>query len=79
MENADLRETKQIIYHSEGIDESYPKMYFLLNLSHYVKRYGHLCQFLAFLRLFNLHIPESMQNRHNSIYGTWSELGINKM
>ena len=25
MENADLRETKQIIYHSKGIDESYPK------------------------------------------------------
>ena len=31
-----------------GIDESYLKMYFLLNLSHYVKSYGHLCQFLAF-------------------------------
>ena len=26
--NADLRETKQLIYHSKGIDESYPKMYF---------------------------------------------------
>ena len=25
MENADLRETKQIIYHSKGIDEGYPK------------------------------------------------------
>ena len=47
-ENADLRETKQIIHHSKGIDESYPKMYFLLNLSHYVKRYEHLCQILAF-------------------------------
>ena len=34
--NADLPETEQIIYHSKGIDESYPKMYFLLNLSHYV-------------------------------------------
>ena len=42
MKNADLCETKQIIYHSKGIDESYPKMYFLLNLSHYVKSYGHL-------------------------------------
>ena len=40
--NADLRETKQIIYNSKGIDESYPKTYFLLNLSHYVKSYGHL-------------------------------------
>ena len=37
MGKADLRETKQIIHHSKGIDESYPKMYFLLNLSHYVK------------------------------------------
>ena len=25
-ENADLRRTKQNIYHSKGIDESYPKM-----------------------------------------------------
>ena len=35
------------IYHLKGIDESYPKMYCLLNLSHYVKSYGHLCQILA--------------------------------
>ena len=26
-------------------------MYFLLNLSHYVKSYGHLCQFLAFFTI----------------------------
>ena len=56
MENADLRETKQIIYHSKGIDESYPKMYFLLNLSHYVKSYGHLCQILAFFTMPALQI-----------------------
>ena len=31
--NAYLPETKQIINHSKGIDESYPKTYFLLNLS----------------------------------------------
>ena len=43
----DLRETKQNIYHSKGIDESYPKMCFLLNLSHCVKSYGHFCQILA--------------------------------
>ena len=48
MENANLRETKQIVYHSKGIDESYPKIYFLLNLSHYVKSYGHLYQFWHF-------------------------------
>ena len=29
-ENADHRETKQIIYQSKGIDGSYPKMYFYL-------------------------------------------------
>ena len=56
MENADLRETKQIISHSKGIDESYPKMYFLLNLSNHVKSYGHLCQILAFFMMPTLQI-----------------------
>ena len=46
MEKFDLRETKQIIYHWKGIDEIYPKMYFLLNLSYCVKRYRHFCQIL---------------------------------
>ena len=46
----DLCETKQVVYLSKGIDESYPKMYFLLNLSHYVKSYGH-CQILAFFTM----------------------------
>ena len=53
--NADLCETKQIIYVLKGIDESYPKMYFLLNLSHYVKSYGHLCQVLA---IFTMPAPQ---------------------
>ena len=56
MKNADLGETKQIIYHSKGIDASYPKMYFLLNLSHYVKSYGHLCKILAFFTMPTLQI-----------------------
>ena len=56
MKNANLRETKQIIYHSKGIDESYPKMSFLLNLSHYVKSYGYLCQILAFFTMPALQI-----------------------
>ena len=30
------------------MDERYPKVYFLLNLSHYVKSCGHFCQILAF-------------------------------
>ena len=42
--NMDLYKTKQIIYISKGFDKSYPKMYYLLNLSHCVKSYGHLCQ-----------------------------------
>ena len=47
----DLCETKETIYHSKGIDESYPKMYFSLNLSYYVKRYGNLCQIVAFFTM----------------------------
>ena len=31
-------------------------MYFLLNLSDYVKRYGHLCQILAFFTMPTLQI-----------------------
>ena len=49
--NADLRKTKQIINHSKGIDESYPNMYFLLNLSHYVKSYGHFVKFWHFFMM----------------------------
>ena len=49
MENADLRETSQIIYHSKDFDESYPKMRVLSNLSKFVKIYGHLSEILAFL------------------------------
>ena len=48
MGNVNLHETKQITHHSKGIDESYPKMYFLLNVSHYVKSCGHFCKILAF-------------------------------
>ena len=47
----DLRETKQIIYHSKCVDESYSKMYFLLNSSHCVKMYGHFCQMFAFFTM----------------------------
>ena len=49
-QNSDLREIKQIIYHSEGIHKNYPKLYFLLNLSHCLKRCGHFCQILFFLQ-----------------------------
>ena len=59
--NADLCETKQIIHHSKGIDESYPKMYFLLNLSYYVKGCGHFCQILAFF--YNARSPNMVMSR----------------
>ena len=49
MENADVRETSQIIPHSKGLDESYPKMQVLPNLSNFLKSYGHLSEILAFL------------------------------
>ena len=49
MENADTRETSQIIYHSKGLEESYSKMSVLSNLSNFVKSYGHLSGRLAFL------------------------------
>ena len=55
-QNSDLRETEQIIYHSKGIDESYLKMYFLLNLSHCVKRY----QFWPF---YNARSPNMVMSR----------------
>ena len=52
---------KQIIYHSKGIDESYPKMYFLLNLSYYVKIFGHFCQ--NFGIFYNAHSPNMVMSR----------------
>ena len=48
-EKADVRETSQIIYYSKGLDESYPKMQVLSNLSNFVQSYGHLNEILAFL------------------------------
>ena len=55
LENSDLCETRQIIYHSKGNDESFPKMYFLLKLSHWIKSYGHLSKILA---NFSQFLPE---------------------
>ena len=49
MENADIREASQIIHHSKGLDESYPKMQVLSNLSNFVKHYGNSSEILAFL------------------------------
>ena len=49
IENADVRETSDIIYHLKGLDESYPEMQILSNLSDFVKRYGHLSEISSFL------------------------------
>ena len=44
--NADLRDWPQIIYHSKGIDETYPKIYFFIE-------FEPLCQKLwAFMSIF---------------------------
>ena len=71
MEN--LRETKQIIYHSKGTDESHPKMYFLLNLGHCVKSYEHLCQILAFftmpaLQIWPCHVTQEVNFEKNLFF-----------
>ena len=49
MKNPDVREISKIIHRSKGLDESYPKMQVLSNLSNFVKSYGHLSEILAFL------------------------------
>ena len=40
-----LRETKQIIHHSKGIDKSYQKMYLLLNLCQCQKLWAFVSDF----------------------------------
>ena len=47
MGKLDLRETRQIIYHSNGNDESFPKMQSLLKLSDRIKSDNHLSKILA--------------------------------
>ena len=44
----DVREISQIINHLKGLDESYPKMQVLSNLSNFVNSYGHLSKILVF-------------------------------
>ena len=64
-QNSDLSEIKQIIYHSEGIHKSYPKMYFLLNLSHCLKRCAHFCQILFFTmpahQIWSCHVTQDAE------------------
>ena len=49
MKSADVQETNEIIYHSKGLEESYPKMQVLSNLCNFVKSYGQLSEIFAFL------------------------------
>ena len=75
---------KQIIYmyHSKGIDESCPKMYFLLNLSYYVKRFGHFSQNMAFFtmpthQIWSCHVIQEA-NFENVLFSPISTFNIKK-
>ena len=48
-------------------------MYFLLNLSHYVESYGHLCQFFAFftipaLQIWSCHVTQEANFEKNLFF-----------
>ena len=45
----DIREISQIMNHLKGLNDNYPKMQVLSNLSNFVKSYGHFSEILAFL------------------------------
>ena len=49
MKKCGRQRNQKIIHHSKGLDESYPKMQVLSNLSNFVKSYRHLTEILAFL------------------------------
>ena len=51
-ENYDLCETRQIIYHWKGNNESFLKMQFLLKLSDWIKSSGYLSKILAYFSRF---------------------------
>ena len=54
--SANFEGTKQNIYYSKGFEDSCSKMYSLLNLSHCVERYGHLCQ------IYQNHSPDMVMS-----------------
>ena len=77
-----LRNQTNYIYQSKGIDESCPKMYFLLNLSHYVKSCGHFCQILAFFtmptdQIWSYHVTQEA-NFKNFLFCPNSTFNIRK-
>ena len=80
--NSDLHETKQNIYQSKGIDKSYTKMCFLLNLSHCVKSYWHFCQILALFtipthQIWSCHVTQDA-NFENFLFCPNSTFNIRK-
>ena len=71
-QNSYLRETKQIIYHSKGIDESYPKMYFYWIWANMGKFMGIFRQILAFLWC-------QLTKYGHVTWPTWSKKKISKI
>ena len=63
MKNAEVSKTSQTIYRSKGLDESYPKMQVLLNVSNFVESYGHSSEILVFL-------PQALTNMVKS-HDSW--------
>ena len=49
-QNSDLRETRQIIYHSTGNDESFPKIFIEIESPN--QSYGHSCKIFAYFSQF---------------------------
>ena len=70
------------MYHSKGIDKNYPKMYFLLNLSHCIKRNGYFCQIFALFimpthQICSCHVTQDA-NFENFLFCPNSTLNIRK-
>ena len=80
--NADLRETKQNIFHSKVLMRDIQKFTFLLNLSRFVKSYGHFCQILGILTMpahliWSSHVTEEV-NLEKKLYCPNSAFNIKK-
>ena len=50
-ENLDLREAKQVICQPKGVEKTYPKIYFLLNMRNCIKTFGYLSKVLAHITM----------------------------
>ena len=45
LQNSDLRDTNQVIYHSKDIDKSYPKNVLFIEFEPLCQKLWHLCKF----------------------------------